>query len=106
MTVLALDYRLFDRGEITHFVKTDALAAYLRQNAAVRDYRTEAERARHRMVFEGDGMCRWGRKSSFRSLVNRWAFRIFRHCEKYLMARGLVQREGPLWFVDREGVGR
>ena len=103
VTVLALDYRMFDRGEITHFVRTDALAAYLRQNVTVRDYRTEADRARRQVAFEGDIMCRWGRKGTVRSLANRWAFRIFRHLEKYLMARGLVQREGPLWFVEREG---
>ena len=106
VTVLALDYRMFDRGEVTHFVRTDALAAYLRKNVAVRDYRTEADRARRRSAFEGDVMCRWGRKGTLRSLVNRWAFRIFRHLEKYLMVRGLVQREGPLWFVDREGGDR
>lgn len=103
VTILALDYRMFDRGEITHFVRTDALAAYLRQNVAVRDYRTEADRVRRQAVFEGDVMCRWGRKGTLRSLVNRWTFRIFRHLEKYLMTRGLVQREGPLWFVDCEG---
>lgn len=103
ITTLALDYRMFDRGEITHFVRTDALAAYLRQNVVVRDYRTAADREKCRTAFEGDIMCRWGRKGSLRSLANRWAFRIFRHLEKYLMARGLVQREGPLWFVDREG---
>lgn len=103
VTVLALDYRMFDHGEVTHFVRTDALTSYLRQNVTVRDYRTEAERARRQSAFEGDVMCRWGRKGTWRSLVNRWAFRIFRHLEKYLMARGLVQREGPLWFVEREG---
>lgn len=106
VTVLSLDYRLFDRGEITHFVRTDTLAAYLRQNVTVRDYRTEADRARRRSAFEGDIMCRWGRKGTLRCLVNRWAFRIFRHLERYLMARGLVQKEGPLWFVDREGGDR
>ena len=103
VTVLAQDYRMFDRGEITHFVRTGALAAYLRQNVTVRDYRTEADRARRPSAFEGNVMCRWGRKGTLRCLVNRWAFRIFRHLERYLMARGLVQREGPLWFVDREG---
>lgn len=106
VTVLALDYRMFDDGELMHFVRWQVLADYLRRNVAVRDYRTEADRARRQSVFEGGGMCRWGRKGSLRSLANRWAFRIFRHLEKYLMARGLVQKEGPLWFVDREGGDR
>lgn len=106
VTVLSLDYRLFDRGEITHFVRTDALADYLREHFTVTDYRTESERTGYVPKGAKADMCRWGRKSSFRCLVNRWAFRIYRHCEKYLMARGLVQREGPLWFVDREGGDR
>ena len=103
VTVLALDYRMFDHGEITHFVRSDSLTEYLRRNVTVCDYRTDAERERRRSVFESDTMCRWGRKGTMRSLVNRWAFRIFRHLEKYLMARGLVQREGPLWFFVRKG---
>lgn len=102
VSVLALDYRLFDRGEITHFVRTGSLTDYLRRNVAVRDYRTNADRERVRTSFEGNGMCRWGRKGTLRSLVNRWAFRVYRHLEKYLMSRGLVQREGPLWFIYRE----
>lgn len=106
VTVLSLDYRMFDHGEVTHFVRTDALAAYLRRNVVVRDYRTKADLTRRQATFEGDVMCRWGRKGTMRSLANRWAFRIFCHLEKYLMARGLVQREGPLWFVDREGGDR
>ena len=106
VTVLALDYRLFDRDEVTHFVRTDALADYLREHVAVTDYRTESERAGYVPKGAKSDMCRWGRKGTLRSLANRWAFRIFRHLEKYLMARGLVQREGPLWFVDREGGDR
>lgn len=101
VTVLALDYRLFDRGEVTHFVRTDALAEYLRRSVAVRDYRTPEERTRHAAPAGRGDMCRWGRRGTWRCLANRWGLRIFRHLEKYLMARGLVQREGPLWFVDR-----
>lgn len=105
VTVLALDYRMFDRGEVTHFVRSDALAGYLRRTVSVRDYRS-ATGAEKRPSGAPDDLCRWGRKGTFRCLVNRWAFRVFRHLEKYLMARGLVQREGPLWFVDEKEVGR
>lgn len=105
-TVLSLDYRLFDCGEVTHFVRTDALAGYLREHVVVADYRTADERKGYVPTGAKADMCRWGRKSSFRSLVNRWAFRVFRHFEKYLAARGLVHREGPLWFVSREGGDR
>lgn len=101
MTVVSLDYRQFDHGKITHFVRAEGVTAYLRDNIAVLDYRTPEERASHQMRFESREMSRWGRKGSFRSLMNRWAFRVFRHLEKYLMAQGIVQREGPLWFADQ-----
>lgn len=107
ISTLALDYRLFDRGEITHFVNVRKLTEYLRDNIKVADYRTKDDIEQFKKFTSGNVKKRWGAASRLQAFRNKWAFKLFRHFEKYLKNRGIIHREGPLWFVeDAKGAAR
>ena len=45
---------------------------------------------------------RWGPdKSRFRRWLNKHLYKTYRSVERILVDRNLVQREGPLWFVEK-----
>ena len=102
VTVVAADYRKFDEGEITHFVEFAPLAGYLRSNVSVPDTRTEKEKSAYFAKAWGDDSWRWGIAASpLRRWWNQRLYKLYRGLEKVLRRRGMVHREGPLWFVDR-----
>ena len=100
ITVLGYDYRKFDHGEVTHFVAFAPLAEYLAKAYAVADMRSEAERREYAAV-KSVGSKRWGpHLSRTRRWLNKMAYKLYRELERRLIERGLVQREGPLWFWE------
>ena len=96
------DYRKYDDGELTHFIEWGPLVALLRENFSVVDRRTAEEKATFATNDKLSKDLRWGPdKSRFRRWLNKHAYKTYRSLESMLIGRGLVQKEGPLWFVEK-----
>lgn len=98
ITVVAADYREFDHGVVTHFVRFDVLAGFLRGFASSRDYRSEEERRRFADEMRRMSESRWG-VGRVRRRINRQAYRLYRYLERVLVNRGVFYREGPMWYL-------
>ena len=99
---IGIDYRKYDDGAITHFVERGGFTAWLKAHAEVHDTRDAEDRAHYDAVMAKTGLWRWGvGKSRFRRWFNHHAYKFYRSLERYLQKRGMVQTEGPLWFVDK-----
>ena len=100
--VASFDYRKFDHGEVTHFIDWGPLVPMLRANFRVADTRSEEERKGFAAFERRSGDLRWGPdKSRFRRWLNKHLYKTYRSVERILVDRNLVQREGPLWFVEK-----
>ena len=100
--VAGFDYRKYDNGEITHFIDWGPLVALLKENFSVADCRTAEEKAKFATYDRESRDLRWGPdKSRFRRWLNKHAYKTYRTLESLLIKKGLVQREGPLWFVEK-----
>ena len=99
---VGLDYRKYDHGAITHFVERGGFTAWLRAHAEVHDVRDAEDRAQFEAAEAKSRVWRWGAdKSWFRRWLNHRAYKLYRTLERFLQKRGMVQTEGPLWFVDK-----
>ena len=102
ITVVACDYRKFDEGEVTHFVEYGLLVPFLKSNYSIADTRTAEDRQAYKAVLKGNDTWRWGMgKSRFRQWWNHRVYKLYRGLEKYLQKHDLIEKEGPLWFVDK-----
>ena len=98
--VASFDYRKYDNGEVTHFIDWGPLVPLLRANYRVADVRSAAARDDFAAFKKLSGEMRWGPdKSRFRRWINKHAYKTYRSLEQLLVRKGLVHREGPLWFV-------
>ena len=96
------DYRKYDRGEVTHFIGWEALVPLLRANFRATDPRSDAARHERAALERKMGDLRWGLyQGRFRRWLNKHAYKTYRSLERLLVERNLVQREGPLWFVEK-----
>ena len=101
VTVLAADYRRFDRGEVTHFVNYDCLTRFLRDNYQVADVRNAGERDAFRSEAKMVSQLRWGPdKSAIRRWWNKQMYKLYRHLERILQRRDIIHREGPLRYWE------
>lgn len=101
VTVLAANYRLFDHGEVTHFVDYDCLARFFRENYQAVDFHTDDERKAFRAKAEMISSLRWGPdKGVLRRWWNKQMYKLYRHLERALQRRGIVHREGPLRYWE------
>ena len=102
ITIVACDYRKFDEGEITHFVEYGLLVPYLKANYAITDTRTEEDCKAYEAVLKNNDTWRWGiGKSRLRQWWNQRVYKLYRGLEKYLQKCNLIDKEGPLWFVEK-----
>lgn len=102
LTVVGVDYRKYDDGEITHFIDNSAFIAYLGSVGTMDDPRTEEEKRKFLRSSRASQEWQWGPGAGpVRRRLNQWIYKLYRHLEKILVRRGLVQKEGPLWFVDK-----
>ena len=102
ITLVACDYRKFDEGEITHFVEYELLVPYLKANYTITDTRTDEDRKTYEAILKNNDTWRWGvGKSRLRQWWNQRVYKLYRGLEKYLQKRNLIDKEGPLWFVEK-----
>lgn len=102
VSVVGVDYRKYDDGEITHFIDNSAIIAHLRTVGTMDDPRTEDEKRDFLRSSRASQAWQWGPDAGpVRRRFNQWTYKLYRHLEKILVRRGFVQKEGPLWFVDR-----
>lgn len=99
ITVVANDYRTFEYGELNHEMDNRGLIAYLKANVSVVDPRSEEEKAKYAVGWSKQDKARWHGKNWFEDFVNRAKFRQYRRLEKFLVKKGLVPRERPLWCL-------
>ncbi len=98
----SFDYRKFDHGEVTHFIDWGPLVPMLRASFRVADTRSEEERKGFAAFERKSGDLRWGPdKGRLRRWLNKHLYKTYRSVERILVDRNLVQREGPLWFVEK-----
>ena len=96
------DYRKYDDGEVTHFIDWAPLVPSLRENFRVIDKRSAEEKVGYAKFEKKSDDMRWGpKKSRFRRWLNKHLYKTYRTVEGMLLRRGLVQKEGPLWFVEK-----
>lgn len=101
VTLVGVDYRKFDGGEISHFLEVGMLTRFLKENFLVSDPRSDEDRLRFVRETKRSDAWRWGKDAGrFRRWVNKHAYKLYRHLEQILLKRGLIHREGPLWFMD------
>jgi len=99
VTIVAHDYRTFQDGELHHEMDNRGLIAYLKENVSVIDPRSENEKAAYEADWKKQDRARWHGKNWFEDFVNRTRFRHYRRLEKFLIKKGLVPRERPLWCL-------
>ena len=102
MTVVACEYRKWLNGEIHHEIDNSQIADFLKANATAADPRSEEEKAKYAADWKKQDAARWKGRNFFETFVNRTAFRRYRRLEKFLMKKGLVPPERPLWFVTKD----
>lgn len=102
VSVASYDYRKFDDGEVTHFIGWERLVPLLRANFRVVDTRSAEEKKSFATYGKLSSDLRWGAdKSRFRRWLNKHLYKTYRSMERILVGRGLVQKEGPLWFWEK-----
>ena len=107
VAVYAADYRTFVDGEVNHVADNRFLVEWLRENVEVVDPRSEEEKAKYAKAWEKQDRERWKGGNWWQTMVNRTKFRQYRRLEKFLVGRGLLPRERPLWFAPcREEAGK
>lgn len=99
ITLVEVDYRKVERGQVMHTIDHSRLAKYLAENVAVADDRTPEEKFGYARNKAARRSVRWGKGGFIDRLLNRITYRLYRKLEKRLIDRGLVPWEGPLWFV-------
>lgn len=101
VTAVGVDYRKFDCGEVSHFLEVGLLTRFLKENYTVDDPRDDEGRRRFAAEAKQSDAWRWGKgKSWLRRWINKRAYKLYRQLERILLKRGMVHREGPLWFID------
>lgn len=99
ITMVEVDYRTVERGQVMHTVDHSRIARYLKENVSVADVRSGEEKSGYVERKAAKRVQRWGSGGVFSRLVNRISYRLYRKLEKRLVDKGLVPWEGPLWFV-------
>lgn len=99
VTVVANDYRTFEYGELFHEMDNRGLIAYLKENVSVVDPRSAEEKAEYVAAWTKQDRARWLGKNWLEDFVNRTKYRQYRRLEKFLIKKGLVPRERPLWCL-------
>ena len=99
ITVVANDYRTFEYGELNHEMDNRGLIEYLKANVSVVDPRSEEEKTKYAAGWSKQDKARWHGKNWFEDFINRTKFRQYRRLEKFLVKKGLVPRERPLWCL-------
>ena len=102
VTVVACEYRKWLDGEIHHEIDNSQMVDFLKANVTAADPRSEEEKAKYAADWKKQDAARWKGRNLFETFVNRTAFRRYRRLEKFLMKRGLVPPERPLWFVTKD----
>lgn len=96
------DYRKYDEGEVSHFIDWAPLVPLLRESFLVMDKRSAETRNGYAKYEKMTDDLRWGPdKGRFRRWLNKHLYKTYRSIERILVDRGLVQKEGPLWFVEK-----
>lgn len=96
------DYRKYDDGEVSHFIDWAPLVPLLRESFRVMDKRSAETRSGYAKYEKMTDNLRWGPdKGRFRRWLNKHLYKTYRSIERILVGRGLVQKEGPLWFVEK-----
>jgi hypothetical protein len=95
------NYRKYDGSKVTHFIDWEPLVPVLKENFRVIDRRTVDEKKEYVEYGKKANDLRWGfDKSRFRRWLNKHLYKTYRSLERILTKRGLVQKEGPLWFWE------
>ena len=92
VTAVACEYAKFDYGEISHAIKWEVQARYLREHFRLSVVPDAAASAKY------EAESRAARKKRFKSRIDEWKYRIYRNLEKQLQEKELVPRDRPLWF--------
>lgn len=103
LTVVQVEYRELERGQVMHTVDHSRIVRYLKENVFVADVRSAEEKSGYVSRKKSKRAQQWGSGGVFRRFVNRVSYRLYRKLEKRLVAEGLVPWEGPLWFVKFDG---
>jgi hypothetical protein len=86
---------------VTHFIGWEPLVPVLKENFHVIDRRSVDEKKEYIEYGKKANDLRWGfDKSRFRRWINKHLYKTYRTLERILTKRGLVQKEGPLWFWE------
>ena len=99
ITVGAIDYRTFEYGELNHEMDHAFLVDWLKANVSVTDPRSAEEKAKYAHDWAKQDRERWHGRNLLETFVNRTKFRQYRRLEKFLIGKGLVPRERPLWCL-------
>ena len=98
VTAVGVDLATRDGAEISNLVRREKMSEFLSAYATVADVRDAAAVKEREKFVRGKHEDRWHAKGPWSRFVNAQAFKLYRRLEKFLVARGLVPREGPLWF--------
>ncbi len=104
ITVVGLDFRTFEFGELNHEIETSGIVQYLKANISVPDPRTEEEKAEYKKTWTKQDRERWGTDGAWAVFKRRTAYRIYRKLEKFLVKEGLLPRERPIWFPGSDEI--
>ena len=95
---IALDYKIVAQGIVMHEVNREPITDCLKRLVSVVDSRSTADIRRHQDIRRQMRERRWGKMSLLRRLMNEIAYKWYRRLERRLSDRGVIPREGPLWF--------
>jgi len=99
LLAVQVEYRELERGQVMHTVDHSRIVRYLKESVSVPDDRTDEEKRAYARVRSERREAKWGKGGALDTLLNKWAYRLYRKLEKRLVDKGIVPWEGPLWFV-------
>lgn len=99
VTAVDCAYRQMANGEVWHEIDYGSVADWLSEHAAVTDPRTEAEKADYAAKSRRRKGSRFAAEGNpFRRKLNELEYKLYRHLEESLQAKGVLPRDRALWF--------
>ena len=103
ITVVGCEYRKYmPDGALHHEIDNSQIAAFLKANYSVEDLRSPEKKAQYEINHRKQHAGRWHGRNIIENFINKTAFRQYRRLEKFLVRKGLMPPERPLWFVTKD----
>lgn len=97
--VFKANYRQFLNGEVWHEINYGVISDWMKSNIAVIDTRSESEKKGYENTSRNAKKKRFdGERNPLKRKFNEWQYKLYRHLDDSLKAKGILPQERALWF--------